>query len=101
MNVLEKIRSVIDGLKLKRKNIVVESVYFDPDCLGGCVDKILWIERNIAEIKKFLVNERNFDAIEADFVIKFINKPFKVDYILKNDGNLDDLASNLRLLYIC
>lgn len=82
-------------LKLRGKNVAIESVYFDQGFLADFVDKILWIERPEEEIKKVLIKERGFSEEMAQGLVNLIQKPKKVDFVIENYGSLQDLAKKV------
>lgn len=81
--------------KFRGKNVAIESVYFDQGFLRDFVDKIVWVERPEAEIKKVLVEGRGFSVGMAKKLIDLIYKPAKVDFVIENDGSLKDLAKKV------
>lgn len=81
--------------KLRGKNVAIESVYFDQGFLGDFVDKILWVDRPEGEIKKVLMKERGFFKEMAQKLVDLIQKPKKVDFVIENDGSLEDLAKKV------
>lgn len=87
--VFKKIRILLN--EMEGENIAIESVYLDFNSFDGLIDKIIWIERPVEEILKVLINEREFSEDLAKKAAKFITKPNKVDFIVKNEGNLSDL----------
>lgn len=87
--VFKKIRILLN--EMEGKNIAIESVYLDLNSFDGLIDKIIWIERPIEEILKVLINDRGFSENLAKKATKFITKPNKVDFVVKNEGNLSDL----------
>lgn len=87
--VYEEIAGLIQ--KNPGKNIAIEATYFDHDFLEDFVDKLVWVERPKVEILKVLTNERGFSPELAERVSSNVEKPADVDFILKNDGDLNDL----------
>lgn len=83
----------ISGLVQARadKDIAIEATYFDHDFLEDFVDKLVWVERPKAEILKALIDEREFTPELAAKVCNNIEKSPDVDFVLKNDGDLNDL----------
>jgi len=76
-------------------NTAIESVYFDEGLLGAFVDKLLWVDRDVSRIKEVLSRQRGFSDELADKTLLLIQKPEKTDYVIANNGNLDDLKKEV------
>jgi dephospho-CoA kinase len=82
--------------KSKNKNIAIEAVYFDVNGLLKSVDNVIWVERNEKKIKLVLQKERKLSKLESEIIFDLIEKPKKVDFVLKNNGNLSILEKQLK-----
>ncbi len=72
-------------------NVAIESVYFDENLLLDFVDKLIWVDRKVEDCKRVLILDRDFDPDSAQCAIELIEKPKKIDFVIKNHGSLDDL----------
>lgn len=81
--------------KHSSKDVVIELVYFDQDFLSDFVNKVLWIERSRDEILKILIEERSFNPEIAENAFESIGCPLKVDFVLKNNGSIEDLENSI------
>lgn len=61
--------------KTRRKNIAIESVYFDQKFLGDFVDKLIWIRRPKRDTIRYLVNERGFSKKLAEKAYGIVEGP--------------------------
>lgn len=91
--VYAEIQRILPGVKAK--NVAIESIYFDHSFLEDFVDKILWVERPIGDIKKVLIEERGFFEGLAIKLIHLIERPREVDFIIENSGELKDLEKSV------
>jgi dephospho-CoA kinase len=92
--VLSEISKIIDKCDEGEK-IAVEAIYFDEKFLGQIVDKILWIDRPVPEIRKFLIKTRGFSEGIADNVLGLANTPVRVDAELENNSTLKALEKKV------
>ncbi len=84
--------------KNERKNIAIEAAYFNTDGLLKIVDKIIWIERSGKNIMDVLIKDRGFSKSEAKKFLNLIGMPRVVNYILKNNGKLEELDKKVKML---
>lgn len=82
---------IINILSRKKENVAIEAVYFDQNFLDDFVDKLIWVERPMEEIRRILLNQRNFPSELVDFAIDSIKKPKEVDLVVNNVGSKSDL----------
>ncbi|MEK7126802.1 MAG: dephospho-CoA kinase [Patescibacteria group bacterium] len=90
--VYSEITKVLKRVMKRKQKIAIESAYFAKEFVQKFVDKIIWIERPKEEIIGVLVKKRGFSKKMAENAFGLIDKPFKVDYVLKNYGSLAGLA---------
>lgn len=74
-----------------KKNVAIEASYFLKNGLFDLVDLMFWIERPKSEIKKILLNYRNYSEEMVRKVLKIHNKPKRIDHYIKNDSDLEHL----------
>lgn len=77
------------------KNVAIEAAYFDEDFLGKLVDKILLVKRPLKEAIAVLTEERGFKREIALNVFRFFKSPKKMDFVVGNDGSLEDFEKEL------
>jgi dephospho-CoA kinase len=94
--VQKEMEKKINMWKTKSKNIAIEAVYFDKQSLGGLIDKVLLVKRNLRNIRNTLINERGMIKNIAEKMICILKIPRNVDFVIKNDGTLLSLEKELR-----
>ena len=74
--------------------VAVEAFYFDEKGLGQIVDKILFVERPLADVKKTL-NDRGVNTAILDNVLGLTPVCKKSDIVLKNNSSLKALEKKV------
>jgi len=91
--VINEIRKFIDSCADSDK-VAVEAFYFEEKGLGKVVDKILFIERPLDEIKKSL-NDRGVDGGLVGEILDMIPVSIRTDIILENNSTLKTLQKKV------
>jgi len=91
--VVNEIRKFIDQCD-DGDRVAVEAFYFDEKGLGRVVDKILFVERPVFEMKKTL-NERGVEVALFDTILNLQPVCKKSDIILKNNSSLKALEKKV------
>lgn len=91
--VINEIRKFIDSCEDSDK-VAVEAFYFEEKGLGKVVDKILFIERPLDEIKKSL-NDRGVDGGLVGEILDMIPVSIRTDIILENNSTLKTLQKKV------
>lgn len=92
-------KRVIKALRNDNKNIAIEAVYLDQNQLGSLVDKILIIERSEEKRLEVLIKKRGETAVIAEKMINIIKVPKKANFVIQNNGSLNDLENELRKIF--
>lgn len=91
--VINEIRKFIDSCADSDK-VAVEAFYFEEKGLGKVVDKILFIERPLDEIKKSL-NDRGVDGGLVGEILDMIPVSVRTDIVLENNSTLKTLQKKV------
>jgi len=91
--VINEIRKFIDSCEDSDK-VAVEAFYFEEKGLGKVVDKILFIERPLDEIKKSL-NDRGVDGGLVGEILDMIPVSIRTDIVLENNSTLKTLQKKV------
>jgi len=83
----------------KQKLIVIEAAYFEKKGLMGLVDGIIWVDCERAKLKKRAIANNNISAEMFEQIMEAQHKPEKIDFIVKNNGNLSDLHALVDKIY--
>lgn len=97
--VYKYIHKAIEKAKLQNKNMAIEAAYFDEDYVGELVDKILLIERSLDDIMKIMIEDRGYVDKMAKTIISVFKRPNRVDFLVKNNGSLEDFEKELLKLF--
>jgi dephospho-CoA kinase len=81
--------------KSDSNKVAIEAIKFDEKRMGVLPNIIVWIDAPKDEAYKRTAKNRKISKDEYETIISLQEKPEKIDFIIKNNGTLDDLEKQI------
>ncbi len=77
------------------KKIAIEAIRFDEKRIGIKLTHIVWVAADHDTAYKRIIKKRKLSREDYDKLISYQEKPSKIDFVVENNGTLQDLKKNV------
>ncbi|MFC1655344.1 dephospho-CoA kinase [Patescibacteria group bacterium] len=79
----------------KSDKIAIEAIRFDEKRIGAKLTHTVWVEADHDTAYKRVIEKRKLSREDYDKLISYQKKPFKIDFVIENNGSLKDLKKQI------